>query len=470
MGLLKRGYRFVAASCTQGFRVAPQHFTDAVISVRISDHRSPSMRVVIYLTLLAAASAEPTCCFSKWGDASSCGNYHGHGGLCNTDPTKKCSASSACPAKPPPTPPAPPASGWPASVQPFFLSALPTVLTPDQAQYIGRFPLAVINHKQGSRELPRNAGAEAKQLEALAAIKAANASCQTFFYLNSQIDFPELQMHQAFAANGTWWLKDNEGHFVWHSKGSHVMDLTVPEARVQWIHTAIQAISNASIDGIFVDKAKSGSPLKGLSKARIAAWEEGHQAMITALGEATKKVIILNNADKRGHRKMGQLFERWGANPDHDDLSLQADVRALQRASSTPGVISLARAGGVQPGSNTTSDPVACGASLAAYLIAIATPNSAFFSCEPDFSSRVDPQPQGWMTLLEEPIYGRQLGAPLGAATVVRGFLKRNFQGGAVAWLKTSAAGLGCVQWRSGVDAGEVYGRCPPGVPPLQNP
>ena len=43
-------------------------------------------------------------------------------------------------------------AAWPATLQPFFLSALSETLTRAEAEYIGRFPLAVINHKQGSRE------------------------------------------------------------------------------------------------------------------------------------------------------------------------------------------------------------------------------------------------------------------------------------------------------------------------------
>lgn len=37
---------------------------------------------------------------------------------------------------------------WPATVQPFFLSALSNALTEKEADYIARFPVAVINHKQ----------------------------------------------------------------------------------------------------------------------------------------------------------------------------------------------------------------------------------------------------------------------------------------------------------------------------------
>jgi hypothetical protein len=55
------------------------------------------------------------------------------------------------------------AAAWPATVQPFFLSAVSVDLTPADAAYIGRFPLAVINHKQGS-SVP--SGAEEKQLRA----------------------------------------------------------------------------------------------------------------------------------------------------------------------------------------------------------------------------------------------------------------------------------------------------------------
>ena len=91
------------------------------------------------------------------------------------------------------------AAAWPHSVQPFWLSALNTKLTAADARYLGSLPVVVVNHKQGPG---RGKQAEANQLLALSQVKAANASCATFFYLNSQIDFPELQLHEQFVANG----------------------------------------------------------------------------------------------------------------------------------------------------------------------------------------------------------------------------------------------------------------------------
>ena len=91
------------------------------------------------------------------------------------------------------------AAAWPHSVQPFWLSALNTKLTAADARYLGSLPVVVVNHKQGPG---RGKQAEANQLLALSQVKAANASCTTFFYLNSQIDFPELQLHEQFVANG----------------------------------------------------------------------------------------------------------------------------------------------------------------------------------------------------------------------------------------------------------------------------
>ena len=84
------------------------------------------------------------------------------------------------------------AAAWPHSVQPFFLSALYSNLTSDDVRYLAGLPVVVINHKEGGTGSPE----EERQLYALSQVKAANASCATFFYLNSQIDFPGLQLHQ----------------------------------------------------------------------------------------------------------------------------------------------------------------------------------------------------------------------------------------------------------------------------------
>ena len=114
---------------------------------------------------------------------------------------------------------APGSTAWPATVQPFFLSALSNALTDEQAAYIARFPVAVINHKQSLQDAPRNLNEEPKQLAAIAAIKRANASCKTFFYLNSQNDLAPLNLHKEFvAAGGAWWLKDDNGGYVWENK------------------------------------------------------------------------------------------------------------------------------------------------------------------------------------------------------------------------------------------------------------
>jgi hypothetical protein len=45
--------------------------------------------------------------------------------------------------------------------------------------YMGRFPLVVIGHEMANQDAPSKGAAETKQISALAAIKAANGSCQT---------------------------------------------------------------------------------------------------------------------------------------------------------------------------------------------------------------------------------------------------------------------------------------------------
>merc|ERR1719247_2662112 len=69
------------------------------------------VRSVLVASLITSALAGPTCCWSKWGDASSCGTYPqgGTGGLCNTDPSKACSNNADCPDSPAPAPTPPPA-------------------------------------------------------------------------------------------------------------------------------------------------------------------------------------------------------------------------------------------------------------------------------------------------------------------------------------------------------------------------
>ena len=81
--------------------------------------------------------AHPT--ISKWGDKSTCGNWVGPGGKCNTDPTKTCTGNADCPAQPvpgpspgpsPPTPPSPAPAPKPKPPSPKPPSPSPAPPTP----------------------------------------------------------------------------------------------------------------------------------------------------------------------------------------------------------------------------------------------------------------------------------------------------------------------------------------------------
>jgi hypothetical protein len=221
------------------------------------------------------------------------------------------------------------------------------------------------------------------------------------------------------------------------------------------VAVAQHALSQPYISGVFVDKAG------GSFYSR--AWSRGHTMLLRALGAAaaaTKKQLIFNNNGVAG--MAGQLYERWGAKEDHDGKNASQDLKLLATATaaSNTGQLSLARAGGVAPGSASGSSAEVCGAGLAAMLLAVASPNSAFFACMPDFNSA-----HGWMALDENPIYQRHLGAPQGMAVVGKdGLIRRAFAGANVT-LNISAfvsarnptdAGLnhGCVQWASGETSG----------------
>ena len=279
------------------------------------------------------------------------------------------------------------------------------------------------------------------------------------------------------AANGTWWLRDDEGGFVLHRTGEHIFDWTVPAARQAWLGTAANALAEGSVDGIFVDKASHATSFHGVRRGRMRAWMDGHDALLVSLRSSTAKLVLLNNAHAApaaaGGAGMGQLFERWGELDDHDELDLADDMKLLGELQ-TDGLITLARAGGVTPGSSPSANAAACGSGLAAFLIAQKAPELGFFSCEPDFRSSVDPtqptwnQSSGWMTILEGVEYSAALGAPLGGAEVTDGLTTRSFAGGMFdrnhpefgsgpAFAMLNASGSGCVQWPEG----HVSGQCP---------
>merc|ERR550532_749760 len=55
------------------------------------------MRTAVFVSTAAQVFAG-NCCWSKWGDASSCGNFPagGAGGICNNDGVTKCSSETDC--------------------------------------------------------------------------------------------------------------------------------------------------------------------------------------------------------------------------------------------------------------------------------------------------------------------------------------------------------------------------------------
>ena len=351
---------------------------------------------------------------------------------------------------------------WPHSVQPFFLSALNTALTPANASDLAKLPVVVINHKQGGGR----GKSEAKQLAALSLVKAANASCATFFYLNSLIDFSTLALHDEFVKNGTWWLKTDAGAYVLHGSDK-IFDHTVPAARAAWLATAQHALVQPYISGVFVDKA-GGFDAKGIKAARMNAWMRAHMEMLETLSAsaaAANKRVILNNVHIIAPPGAGQLFERWGQATDHDGLSLQQDIellRQLTTASNDGELLSLVRAGGGTPGSAASSPPEVCAATLAAMLLAVEAPNAAFFACMPDFNVV-----HGWMNLKQNTIYDQYLGGPKGPAVAGKdGLVTRAFAGATVilnisAFTPERGGGSlnsGCVRWASGSTTGVCPG------------
>lgn len=258
----------------------------------------------------------------------------------------------------------------------------------------------------------------------------------------------------------------------------HLIDWTNSGARDEWLRTVMANVVNeALIDGIFVDKAASMERIQGVSQARVAAWNRGHEQLLDSLKNATRasaKRVILNNDFRLPDKATstagaGQLFERWGSDTDHDLLNITADMARMSELSSAGVYGLLARSGGEERGGGAgPGDPAACGAGLAEFLVSVQAPGVAFFACQQSFASGPG---TGWMAMLDDVVYREPLGRPLndtatpvwvsgndGAPAAV--VLRRAFESGAVAWLDPTAANHGCVKWASGL----VNGTCPPGV------
>jgi len=84
-------------------------------------HRAAAVREgVDYHLPSTKLQSAARCCWSKWGDKSSCGDYPagGTGGRCSTDWTKTCSGIGDCPATPTPKPPPSPKPPSPSPTPP----------------------------------------------------------------------------------------------------------------------------------------------------------------------------------------------------------------------------------------------------------------------------------------------------------------------------------------------------------------
>ena len=132
-------------------------------------------------------------------------------------------------------------------------------------------------------------------------------------------------------------------------------------------------------------------------------------------------------------------------------------------AASNAGQLSLCRSGGVRDRSFHGVAPEICAAGLALMLVAVDSPNSAFYACANSFA-----YPDGWMDFDQEDYYHHFLGAPQGEAVYgTDGLIRRSFEGANVTLditafsNDTSRADMrlnrGCVQWSTG----ETSGICP---------
>jgi len=93
---------------TCGDYTGPGSQCNTDISKHCNTNSDCAKPVALVQEMLVEPLVKPTCCYSKWGDESTCGGYTGPGSQCNTDHSKHCTSSSDCPDTPTPTPPGPP--------------------------------------------------------------------------------------------------------------------------------------------------------------------------------------------------------------------------------------------------------------------------------------------------------------------------------------------------------------------------
>lgn len=181
------------------------------------------------------------------------------------------------------------------------------------AQQIARFAMAT-NEKSHAMKLP-GGGTQSEEIAGPAACrqvdKASNGSTNTFFYLNSVIDWPfNYKLHAAMQANPSWRVKHPNGSDFRITGNNWAYNLSNPECRAAWIAECVAA-TTAGCTGCFIDQANDKEPFVGNTPAG-RAYSAAHLATLVELSQtlaSTGKYAIMNHLGDLGDHVHAMMVE-----------------------------------------------------------------------------------------------------------------------------------------------------------------
>lgn len=354
-------------------------------------------------------------------------------------------------------PPKPPAFSW--DTVPRFMHAANESgpLTTEDAAYMAQFPLVTIEKMQALHSpCPDNKPApcqEDKIIAACRAVRAANTTARTHFYLNSLINFPQYRLAATMAANTSLLLHDAAGKLVelklHGSQTFTIFDHSNAGTREAWLHTAQYALASGVVNGIFCDRGRASAQVDlrhfKLAPGKAEAWDAGHRLLMVQLQHMVSAnpllpgtgIVIPNGIDLDPlNGRMYEDFEpvdKTSVPPGNDLLHLRQERRVVEvhKDFCPPGI-----------GADAS---LRFNASLAAYLVGAV--EYSYYGCTMGWTLS-----EGWEVV--HPEYTYPLGEPLGEATLANGVWSRGFTSGTRVWLDAEQWQHPCIRWGNGAETG----------------
>ena len=279
--------------------------------------------------------------------------------------------------------------------------------------------------------------------------RASNYATDTFFYLNSVIDWPfNHKLHAAMVQNPSWRVKRANGSDVTVVGNNWAYNLSHPDCRTAWLNTCVQAVRDGCT-GCFIDQANVNEAIAGNDPA-AQRYSRDHLRTLDELSEIlarTNNYAIMNHLGVKGNHTHAMMVEDW----DGSEKCIN-----MLRTLAARGLTVQAHAGN-SPVNNTCVN--AGTNSLAAFLIGAG--DRHFYHCAGPpmaWGSRPDWQPGNgvkdeWLDWPKE--YDYKLGAPMGApsqspiAGTNASLWSREFASGTRV-LFDGALGNGTIYWSNG--------------------